>query len=83
MSYRGLLLCRPLHGLPYPWVLGGDINDTSTWRCLNMATPTPGDAQSGQPIDFLPWGPLVGPTIRLTFTLTLVNARGRVGTVTV
>jgi len=22
-QYRGLLLCRPLHGLPYPWVSGG------------------------------------------------------------
>jgi len=35
------------------------------------------------PIDFFPWGPLVGPTIclTLTFTLTLVNALGQVGTV--
>jgi len=50
----------------------------STWRRPHLVTPAPGDAQSGQPIDFLPWGPLVGPSIRLT--LTLVNARGRVGT---
>jgi len=44
--YRDLLLCRPLHGLPYLWVSGGDINDGSTWRRLNMATPTPGDART-------------------------------------
>jgi len=49
--------------------------DAHTWRRPHLATPIP-DAQSGQPIDFLPWGPLVGPII----CLTLVNARGRVST---
>ena len=89
--YRGLLACRPLHGLSYPWVLGDDNIDTwvwrrppwrrpllvtptpgdaHTWRRPHLATPMPGDTQNGQPIDFLPWGPLVSPTIRLTLTLT-------------
>jgi len=46
--------------------------------------PYLGDALSGQPVDFLPLGPLEGYhhtlTFTLTFTLTLVNARGRDGT---
>jgi len=102
--------CRPLHGLSYPWVSGGNTVDVSTWRRLNLATsppgdpstwrrlnlatpqpgdalswrclvlvtPCPGDGSRGQPIDFLPWDPLMGPTTCLT--LTLVNARGRDGT---
>ena len=43
--------------------------------------PAPGDALSGQPVDFLPLGPLEGSHHVLTLTLTLVNARGRDGTV--
>jgi len=42
--------------MPYP-------RDASSWRRLNLATPTPGDASSGQHVDFLPWAPLRGPTI--------------------
>jgi len=71
--------CRPLHGLSYPWVSGVDTIDALTWRRLNRATPHPGDALSGQPVDFPPWAPWMGPTICLTLTLTLVNARGRDG----
>jgi len=55
--YGDLWVCRPLHGLPYLWVSGGDINDASTWSRPHLATPTSGDAQNGQPIDFLPWAP--------------------------
>jgi len=29
--YHGLCLCRPLHGLSYPRVSGGDTIDASTW----------------------------------------------------
>jgi len=57
--------------MPYP-------GNASSWRHLNLATLTPGDALSGQPVDFPPWAPWMGPTICLT--LTLVNARGRDGT---
>jgi len=60
------------------------LGDAYTWRRLTLATPTPGDALSGQPVDFLPWAPWMGPTIcltlTLTLTLTLVNAWGRDGT---
>jgi len=62
------------------------LGDALTWRCLNLATPHPGDALSGQPVDFPPWIPWMGPTIcltlalTLTLTLSLVNARGRDGT---
>jgi len=52
-----------------PVGIGGDTVDVLSWRCLNLATPTPwrcltlatptpGDASSGQPVDFLPLGPL-------------------------
>ena len=82
-----------------PMGIGGDTIDALSWRCLVLATPTPGDAYawrrlilqrlilqrlilatatpgvalSGQPVDFLPWAPWMGPTIYLT----LVNARER------
>ena len=61
-------------------------------RCLNLATPILGDASpwrrlhgdalSGQPVDFLPMGPLEGShhMLTLALTLTLVNAWGRDGT---
>ena len=78
LRYWGPSWCRPLHGLSYPWVSGGDTIDALTWWRLNLATHTPGDALSGQPVDFLPWAPWMGPTICLT--LTLVNTRGRDGT---
>ena len=39
------------------------LGDAYTWRRLYLATPTPGGALSGQPVDFLPWAPLRGPTI--------------------
>ena len=42
--YRGLLWCRPLHGLSYPWVSGGDTVDASTWRRLILATSQPVNA---------------------------------------
>ena len=80
LRYWDLSWCRPLHSLSYPWVSGGDTVDVLSWRRLNLATPnlgngspwrrlplatpTPGDALSGQPVDFLPLGPLEGPTIR-------------------
>jgi len=67
LRYWGPSWCRPLHGLSYPWVSGGDTvdalswwrlilatpypGDASSWRRLNLATPTPGDALSGQPED--------------------------------
>ena len=69
---------RPLVVLPpprsfLPMGIGG-------WhrRRLILTMPHPGDALSGQPVDFLPWAPWMGPTICLT--LTLVNGRGRDGT---
>ena len=36
------------------------LGDASSWRRLRLATPHPGDAVSGQPVDFLPLGPLEG-----------------------
>ena len=85
--YRGFSSCRPLHGLPYPWVSrpkhalrtmshAFKVGDAYTWRRPHLAMPTPSDAQSGRHTNFSPWSPLVGPTI----CLTLVDARGRVGT---
>ena len=50
-TWRRLTLATPHHG------------NASSWRCLVLATPAPGDASSGQPVDFLPLGPLRGPTI--------------------
>jgi len=50
-SWRRLTLATP------------HLGDASPWRRIILATPTPGDALSGQPIDFLPLGPLRGPTI--------------------
>ena len=49
--YRGLLACRPLHGLSYPWVSGDDSIDTRvcrrlSWRCLYLATPKPSNAHT-------------------------------------
>jgi len=58
------------------------LGDPSTWRRLVLAMPCPSDASNGQLVDFLPWDPLMGPTIglNLTLTLTLVNAQGQDGT---
>jgi len=38
--YRGLLSCRPLHGLSYPWVSGGGTIDAHTWRPSKWSTLT-------------------------------------------
>jgi len=37
------------------------LGDALTWRRLFLATPHPGDASSGQSVDFLPWTPQVVP----------------------
>ena len=66
LRYWGFSRCRPLHGLSYPWVSGGDTVDALTWRHVILATPPLGDASSwrclhlgdassGQFVDFLPW----------------------------
>ena len=86
---------RPLAVSPPPWSflpmgIGGwhrpclnlatpHVSDAYSWRRPTLATPTPGDALSGQPVDFHPLGPLEGSDHILTLTLTLVNARGRDG----
>ena len=44
--YRGLLLCRPLHGLPYPWVSGDGNIDAWIWWRPHLAMLTPGDAHT-------------------------------------
>jgi len=44
------------------------LGDALTWRRLILATLTPGDALSGQPVDFLPLGPLEGSQHMLTLT---------------
>ena len=46
LRYWGFSRCRPLHGLSYPWVSGGDTIDALTWQRLILATPTLGDASS-------------------------------------
>ena len=50
-TWRHLILATP------------HLGEASSWRRLVLATPTLGDALSGQPVDFLPLGPLRGPTI--------------------
>ena len=47
LRHWGLLRCRPLHGLSYPWVPGGDPVDALTKQRLILAKPTPGDASLG------------------------------------
>jgi len=75
-----LEVMRPLAVSPPPWSflpmgIGGwhrrrlnlatpHLGDAHTWRRLISATPYLGDALSSQPVDFLPWAPLRGPTIR-------------------
>jgi len=39
------------------------LGNALSWRRLILVTPRLGDALSGQPVDFLPLGPLKGPTI--------------------
>jgi len=58
--YRGLLWCRPLHGLSYPWVSGGDTVDASTWWRLILVTPQPGDASTWRRLNLAT--PQVGDT---------------------
>jgi len=48
LTWRRLILATP------------HLGDASSWRRLHLATPHPGDALSGQPVDFLPLGPLEG-----------------------
>ena len=55
------------------------LGDASPWRRLILAMPHLGDALRGQTVDFLRLGPLEGSHHMLT--LTLVNARGRDGTI--
>ena len=40
--------CCPLHGIPYPWVSGGNTVDILTWLFLYLATPFLGDALVGR-----------------------------------
>ena len=44
--------------------------DTLSWRCLTLATPSLGDASSGQSIDFLLWTPRV-VALYVDFDLTV------------
>ena len=86
LRYWGLTWCCPLHGLSYPWVSGGDSVNALTWRRLNLATPHLGDASSWQRLKRSTcWLSSLGPFegSHHTLTLTLVNARGRDGTLIV
>jgi len=82
-TWRRLHLATPTPGDAYTWrrliLATPHPGDDYTWGRLHLATPHLGDALSGQPVDFLPLGPLEGSqhTLTLTLTLTLVNAWGR------
>jgi len=82
--WRHLILATPHLGDASPWrrltFATPHFRDASPWQRLTLATPHLGDAFSGQPVDFLPLGPLEGFYNMLTLTLTSVNARGQDGT---
>ena len=72
LRYRGLLPCRPLHGLPYPWVSGG--GPSYLWACP-MVLPPP---RSFLPVGIGRWHPsdVSAPWFRPSQRPRLVNAQG-------
>ena len=64
-QHRHLSLSTPIMATLLP----GEVH---TWRRPYLTTPTPGDAQTGQPVDFLPWAPWwVPPRVWLWLWSTL------------
>ena len=84
----GLLACTVASYRAAP----STVFPTRGYRGVTLLTPQPGDARTWRRPNLVTpkavnlltsslGGPLMGPTICLTLTLTLVNARGRVGTI--
>jgi len=85
--------CHSLHGLSYPGVSGSKTVDALAWRRTVLATPSLGDALSWRRLGLATpdavnlLTPFFGPfewshhMLTLALTLTLVNARGRDGTI--